>query len=245
VRARCGLTTPLQWHRLRALAALELPGGSLLYGKWSTGAGRADDARPHRSRRAAAVTRAHPGDQLAGGRDRRAGRPARAAAFQRAWVRAADRRQARRRDRRPWPLASDAKLARAAGPAPIPISSGRTRPAQTRPRRQPPHQRGHTPRRCHPRPLPSRDHSVRRPQEDRGHDPPRSDPLPQAPPRTPNPAPAARAPPALSNGSPPTNRLTKEQQTEQSRGAAAGAIGSRRKEKRAGSPRRRSTPMDE
>ena len=50
----------------------------------------------------------------------------RAAAAQRARVRAADRRQARRRDRRRPTLRAAAKLARAAGVAPIPASSGNT-----------------------------------------------------------------------------------------------------------------------
>ena len=106
VRHRVELNSTLLWHLHDLWPELRLPGGALFSKKWSTriapaaGPRRADDARPDRARRAAPAARAHARDQPAGARDHRARRADRAAAAHRAGVRAADRRQARRRDRR-------------------------------------------------------------------------------------------------------------------------------------------------
>ena len=133
VRQRVALNNTLQWHLHDLWPELELPGSSLFYGNWAPArrpaprARRADDARPHRPRRAAPHPRALPDDQGARGRDRRARRPDRAAAARRARLRAADRGQARRRDRR----------RRAASPptpsSPAPPASRRSRSAPARP----------------------------------------------------------------------------------------------------------------
>jgi transposase len=61
-------------------------------------------------------------------------------------------------------FSSDAKLARAGGIAPDPGQLGQDQPPPARPRRQPPDQHRHPPRRGHPRPLPPRDPHLHRPQ---------------------------------------------------------------------------------
>jgi transposase len=59
VRARVALNNTLQWHLHDLWPELQLPGSSLFYGNWGPrvarrlGPRRADDARPHRTRRAA------------------------------------------------------------------------------------------------------------------------------------------------------------------------------------------------
>jgi hypothetical protein len=63
-----------------------------------------------------------------------------------------------------------------------------------RPRRQPPDQHRHPPRRDHPRALPSRDQRLPPTQTRRRQDEPRSAPLPQTPPRPPQLAPPPAAP---------------------------------------------------
>ena len=91
----------------------------------TTRQGRADDARPHRSRRAAPHPRALPDDQAVAPRDRRPGRPDRSAAAHRARARAIAAKlvgEVAGASR----FSTDAKLARAAGVAPIPVSSGKT-----------------------------------------------------------------------------------------------------------------------
>jgi transposase len=100
VRARVGLNNTLQCHLHDLWPELVLP-GSLFNGKWGPRIARRlaraeqtmrvriarDELRP--------ATRAHPGNQRARSRDRRARRPSRAATPRRARVRTADRRQAR------------------------------------------------------------------------------------------------------------------------------------------------------
>jgi transposase len=62
---------------------------------------------------------------------------------------------------------------------------GQHPPPAARPRRQPPAQRGPSPRDRHPRPLPRADARLHRPTPQRRQEHPRSDPLPQALPRPP------------------------------------------------------------
>ena len=132
VRQRVALNNTLQWHLHDLWPELELPGSALFSQTWATAdrapprARRADDARPHRPRRAAPHHASSPRRSKRSRRDRRARRSGRAAAAHRARLRAADRSQAHRRDRRRHRFATDAKLARAAGVAPIPVSSGKT-----------------------------------------------------------------------------------------------------------------------
>ena len=66
---------------------------------------------------------------------------------------------------------------------PDPRQLGQDQPASPGPRRQPPDQHRHPPRRCHPRPLPPRDQDLHRTQTRRRQDQPRSAPLPQTPSR--------------------------------------------------------------
>ena len=105
VRTRCALNNTLQWHLHDLWPELELPGSSLFYGKWSTriaGAWRAPSRRCASASRATscAACASSPRPSTRSSRDRRARWPGRPAAAHRARVRAPDRRQARRRDRR-------------------------------------------------------------------------------------------------------------------------------------------------
>jgi hypothetical protein len=77
-------------------------------------------------------------------------------------------------------FATDAKLARSARACADSGQFRSDRSAPSRSRRQPPDQRGDPPRRCHPRPLPSRDIEFVARKKGRRQDPPRSDPVPQA-----------------------------------------------------------------
>ena len=71
IRQRVAINNTLQWHLHDLWPELELPGGSLFHGTLGTAdrppprAGRADDARPHRPRRAAPHPRAHPDHRCA------------------------------------------------------------------------------------------------------------------------------------------------------------------------------------
>jgi transposase len=95
VGQRVGLNNTLQWHLHDLWPELRLPGGALFWVKRehpdraAPRPRRADDARPHRARRAAASARADPRDQGARRRDRRAHRPARTPVAVRAGLRAA------------------------------------------------------------------------------------------------------------------------------------------------------------
>ena len=135
-----------------------------------------------------------PRDQRTRTRHHRARRADRPAAPQRAGVRAADRCQARRRDRRRRALChrgqARARCRRRADPRQL-----RQHPTPTaRPGRQPPDQCRPSPRHRHPRPLPPTHPRLHRPTPQRRQEHPRSHPLPQALPHPPRLAPAATAP---------------------------------------------------
>ena len=200
VRQRVSLNSTLQWHLHDLWPELELPGSSLFYGRWAPRIARrlARAEQTMRVRIARDELRRHPRaqpDDQALERHRRLGRriapqlleepgvgPLTAAKLV-GEIAGADR------------FASDAKLARAASLAPIPVSSGKTNRHRLDPRRQPPDQRRHSPRRRHTRPMPSRDTRLHRSQARGGQDHPRSHPLPQAPPRPPHLAPTPAAHP--------------------------------------------------
>ena len=153
----------------------------------------ADDARSDRARRTAPTARAHAGDQPARARDQRARRADRTAAAQRAGLRATDRRQARRRDRRRPTLRHTRPARPRGGRRTDPRQLGNHPAPAARPRRKPPDQRGAAPCDRHPRALSPADPRLHRPPPRRGQDHPPSDPLPQALPRPPR---LATAPPA-------------------------------------------------
>ena len=205
VRQRVALNNTLHWHLHDLWPELELPGSALFYGNWSAAdraaarARRADDARPHRPRRAAPHPRADSQTikaleaeiaelvaQVAPQLLAEPGFGPLTAAKLVGEIAGADR------------FATDAKLARAAGVAPIPVSSGNT----NRHRldrggnrqinaRHPPHRR-HPRRAATPRPRTTSPANA-----PKARAPTRSHPLPQTPPRPPHlaPAPDRRAPP--------------------------------------------------
>ena len=107
----------------------------------------------------------------AGSRDRRPGRPARAAPARRAGLRAADRRQACRRDRRRRAVRLRRQARPRRGHRTDPRQLGQDQPPPTRSRRQPPDQRRDPPHRDHPRALPPRNPRLHRPQDRRRQDP--------------------------------------------------------------------------
>ena len=133
VRHRVELNSTLLWHLHDLWPELQLPGGALFSKKWinadraPSGPRRADDARPHRARRAAPPARAHRHDQplereitalverVAPQLLAEPGFGPLIAAKLVGEIAGAQR------------FATAAKLARAAGVAPIPASSGNTR----------------------------------------------------------------------------------------------------------------------
>ena len=115
--------------------------------------GRADDARPHRPRRAAAHPRALADHQGARGRDRRPRRQDRSAAAHRAGVRTVDGGQAGRRDRRRATVRHTGQARPRRGRRADPRQLGQHPATTPRPGRQPPDQRRASPRHRHPRPL--------------------------------------------------------------------------------------------
>jgi transposase len=201
VRARVALDNTLQWHLHDLWPELKLPASSLFHGTWGPRVARRlaraeqsmrvriarDELRRIRElSQAIKALEAEIADLvaqmaphlLAGAGLWPIGRgTARRRDRRRAAVR--QRFQARPRRRR----RTDSRQLRQHQPPP------------TRPRRQPPDQRGHPPRRRHPRPLSSRNARLRRPQTLRRQDQPRSYPVPQASPRAPRLAPPAAAHP--------------------------------------------------
>ena len=201
VRHRVELNCTLLWHLHDLWPELRLPGGALFSKKWATRIGR----RLARAEQTMRVRIAR--DELRRLRELTQAinqlereitatrRPDRAAAAQRAGVRAADRRQARRRDRRR-PALRDLGQARARRRRRAdPRQLGQHAAPAARPGRQPPDQRRAAPRDRHPRALPPANTRLPRTQTPRGQEHPRSHPLPQDLPRTARLAPAAAAPP--------------------------------------------------
>ena len=215
VRQRVGLNNTLQWHLhdlwpelldARQLAVLRPLGTT---DRAAARQGRANDARPHRPRRAAAHPRALPDDQ----EDSRAeiaelvatiapqlltepGFGPLTAAKLVGEIAGAQR------------FATAAKLARAAGVAPIPASSGNTQRHRldqggNRQINAALHRVIVTRARCHPE---TRDYIARR--QALRQDQPRSHPLPQALPRPPRLATPATAPPSRRNTAITINFLT-------------------------------------
>jgi hypothetical protein len=190
VRHRVELNSTLLWHLHDLWPELRLPGGALFSKKWTTRIGRRL-ARAQQTmrvriardelRRLRELTQAI--NQLEREITKLVGQIAPQLAHP-AGVRAADRRQARRRDRRR-PALRDTGQAR-------PRRRGRADPRQlgkhpaptTRPGRQPPDERGASPRDRHPRALSPADPRLHRQTTQRRQEHPRSDPLPQALPRT-------------------------------------------------------------
>jgi hypothetical protein len=128
-RSRQAVRTPGKSDPIDALAVARLPGPGLR--RTTTGLPRPPPTPgPWCRSRSARPTHRHPDPQRP---DRPAGpstpptrRPAGPIAAQPGWLRAADRGQAHRRDRRRGPAPLRGLLAMHAGVAPIPVSSGRT-----------------------------------------------------------------------------------------------------------------------
>ncbi len=191
VRHRVGLNNTLQWHLHDLWPELELPGGALFSAKWCTRIGR-------RLARAEQTTRVRIArDELR--RLRELTQSVRALEAEIAQlvariapqllserVRAADRGQAGRRNRRRWPLRFGCQACPGRWSGSDPGQLGQDQPPPPRPRRQPPDQRGHPSHRRDASALPSRDPRLHRPQALRRQDQPRRRPLPQAPPRPPH-----------------------------------------------------------
>lgn len=134
----------------------------------------AQHAAPHQHRRT------DPGHRRPRSRDRRPRRPDRSGAARRAGLRAADRRQAHRRDRRHSPLRLRRKARARRGPGSDPDQLRPNGPPPPRSRRQPPDQRRHPPHRAHPRPHAPRKPGLHRARALRRQDQARSHARPQA-----------------------------------------------------------------
>jgi hypothetical protein len=142
----------------------------------------------------------------------------------RARLRAADRGQARRRDRGRRPLCQRRPARPRRRPGTDPRQFGQEQPPPARPGRQPSDQRRDPSNRCHPRPLPPRDPRLHRPQACRRQEHQSSHPLPQAPPRATRLAPTPAAQPRTATAT-PINFLTLEQQKRQRRVRPHGVLG--------------------
>jgi transposase len=205
VRQRVAINNTLQWQLHDLWPELELPGSSLFYGNWA----------PRVARR---LARAEPTMRVRIARDqsrriRELSHTIKALqreiallvaqlapqAALRARLRAAHGGQAGRRDRGRRALRHRRQARPGCRPGADSRQFGQDQPAPPRPRRQPPDQRRHSPRRRHPRPLPPRNPRLPRPQEGRRQEHHRSHPLPQTPPRPPRLAPAPAAPPGPRN----------------------------------------------
>jgi transposase len=213
------LNNTLQWHLHDLWPELELPGSSLFYGKWSTRIARRlaraeqtmrvriarDELRRLRELTQAINALESEIAELVGDVAPQLltepGFGPLTAAKLVGEIAGADR------------FATDAKLARSAGLAPIPVSSGRTDRHRldrggNRQINAAIHRVAVTRARCHQETIAF----VARKKAE-GKTPPRSDPVPQAPPRPPHLATAARAPTRPRNDSPTIHFLTKEQHT--------------------------------
>ena len=213
VRHRVELNSTLLWHLHDLWPELVLPGGALFSKRWTTRISR----RLARAEQTMRVRIAR--DELRRLREltvaiKRLERAITELVGQiapqllnEARIRAADRRQARRRDRRRPAL-------RDTGPA-RPRRGRRTDPRElrqhtapaARPGRQPSDQRGPAWRDRHSRALPRTHARLHREATQRRQDHPGGDPLPQALPRPPRLAPPTAAPPGTRT-SPPINFLT-------------------------------------
>ena len=202
VRHRVELNSTLLWHLHDLWPEIELPGGAMFSKKWSTRIARRlaraeqtmrvriarDELRRLRELTQAINQLEREITELVG--------QIRTAAAQRAGLRAADRRQARRRDRRRPALRHTGQARPRGGRRTDPSQLGKHPASAARPRRKPPDQRGAAPGDRHPRALSPADPRLHRPPTRRGQEHPRSDPLPQALPRAPRLATAPAAHPA-------------------------------------------------
>ena len=203
VRHRVELNSTLLWHLHDLWPELRLPGGALFSKKWTTRIGRrlARAEQTMRVRIARDELRRLRELTLAiNGLEREITELVaadRAAAAQRAGVRAADRGQARRRDRRRAALRDRRQAGSRRGRRTDPRQLGQHAAPTARPGRQPPDQRRAAPRDRHPRPLPPADPRLHRQATQRRQEHPRSHSLSQALPRPPRlaPAPAAQSRP--------------------------------------------------
>jgi hypothetical protein len=201
VGTRVALNSTLQWNLHDLWPELTLPGGALFSKTWASKIARrlarAEQTMRVRIardelRRLRELTVAVDALEI---RDRRPRRPGRAAPAHRARVRAPDRGQAHRRDRRRPALRQrgQARPRRRRGADPGQL--GQDQPPSPRSRREPPDQRRAASRRRHPCAMPPRDTDLPRPQTPRRQEHPRGHPLPQAPPRPSHLAPAPAAQP--------------------------------------------------
>jgi transposase len=214
VRHRVELNSTLLWHLHDLWPELRLPGGALFSKKWSTRIGR----RLARAEQTMRVRIAR--DELRRLREltlainqleREITTFVEQIAPQtahRTRLRAADRRQARWRDRRRPALRDLGETGPRRGRRADPRQLGKHAAPAARPGRQPPDQRGTAPRHRHPRTLPSADPRLHRASTPRRQVHPRGDPLPQALPRPPRLATTSAAPPGVRDDSPPINFLT-------------------------------------
>src|SRR3954447_1323367 len=201
VRHRVELNSTLLWHLHDLWPELRLPGGALFSKKWSRRIGRRlaraqQTMRVRIARDELRRLRELTGDQRARARDQRARRADRSAAAQRTGLRAADRRQARRRDRRRPALCHTGQARPRGGRRTDPRQLGKHPAPAAPPRRETPDQRGAAPRDRPPRALSPADARLHRAPAPRRQEHPRSDPLPQALPRPPRLATAPAAHPA-------------------------------------------------
>jgi transposase len=202
VRHRVELNSTLLWHLHDLWPELQLPGGALFSKKWSTRISRRlaraeqtmrvriarDELRRLRELTQAVIGLEREITELVG--------QLAPQLLSEPGVRAADRRQARRRDRRRPALRHTGQARPRGGRSTDPGQLGKHPAPAARPRRKPPDQRGTAPRDRHPRALSPPDARLHPAPAQRRQEHPRSDPLPQALPRPPRLATAPAAHPA-------------------------------------------------